>query len=311
MKKSYCLLVVLLCNTLPLLAQQDPKPKPKGNVGTPEDVVVMDDQIIQGSACVGFDCVNNESFGFSTIKLKENNLRLTFEDTSVGDFPSNDWDLTANGTNSGGQSYFEITDITNGTSPFRVRAQAPSFSLYISPTGNVGIGTDDPQTKMHVNGDLTVGNVVSPSDRRLKTDIQPLGQATALIAQLAPKTYRYRSEEMPNMGLPTGPQFGLIAQDVEKVLPALVNTYAQTSDGASEPYKGLNYVGLIPVLVRTAQEQQETIVQQQAAIAQLQRTLADLQAQVNALATTVQGSKPAPNGQVSTAQPLTTSTTQK
>lgn len=308
MKKISYLFAFLLCAALPLYAQQDPKTK--GNGPTPEDVVIADDQIIQGSACVGFDCVNNESFGFSTIKLKENNLRITFDDTSVGAFPTNDWELSVNDSQSGGQSYFEIKDLTNVTSPFRVQAQAPSFSLYVSPTGNVGIGTNDPQTKMHVNGDLTVGNVVSPSDRRLKTDIQPLEGASALIAQLAPKTYRYRNAEMPDMGLPKGPQYGLVAQDVEKILPALVNTFAQAPDGASDPYKGLNYVGLIPILVRTAQEQQATIAGQQATIAQLQRSLADLQAQVNALAAG-QLPKPSPNAQTGAAESSTTTNTQK
>ena len=48
------------------------------------------DLIVQGSACVGFDCVNNESFGFDTIRLKENNTRLTFFDTSsLSGFPAN------------------------------------------------------------------------------------------------------------------------------------------------------------------------------------------------------------------------------
>lgn len=308
MKSIFYSLAIFLSGALPLYAQQDPKIK--GNGQTPEDVVVADDQIIQGSACVGFDCVNNEIFGFSTMKLKENNLRITFDDTSTGSFPSNDWELATNDSNSGGASYFEVRDVTNSTAPFRVQAQAPSFSLYVSPTGNVGVGTNNPQTKMQVNGDLTVGNVVNPSDRRLKTDIQPLEQATALIAQLAPKTYQYRTAEMPNMGLPTGTQYGLIAQDVEKVLPALVNTFAQTQDGGSEPYKGLNYVGLIPILVRTAQEQQETIVGQQAVIAQLQRSLADLQAQVNALAAG-QTIKPATNTQAGSAESSTTSNTQK
>ena len=308
MKRFFYLLVFLQCGALPLYAQQDPKTK--GNGPTPEDVVVADDQIIQGSACVGFDCVNNESFGFSTVKLKENNLRITFDDTSVAPFPTNDWELATNDSNSGGASYFEVRDVTNNTSPFRVQAQAPNFSLYVSPTGNVGVGTNNPQTKMQVNGDLTVGNVVNPSDRRLKTDIQPLEQATALIAQLAPKTYHYRTAEMPNMGLPAGTQYGLIAQDVEKVLPALVNTFAQTPDGGSEPYKGLNYAGLIPILVRTAQEQQETIVGQQAVIAQLQRSLADLQAQVNALAAG-QTLKPTTNTQTGSAESSTTSNTQK
>src|ERR1041384_1801558 len=44
------------------------------------DVVTADDEIIQGSLCVGLDCVNNESFGFDTIRLKENNTRIRSEE---------------------------------------------------------------------------------------------------------------------------------------------------------------------------------------------------------------------------------------
>ena len=40
------------------------------------DVVVPDDQIVQGSVCAGPDCVNNESFGFDTVRLKGPALRL-------------------------------------------------------------------------------------------------------------------------------------------------------------------------------------------------------------------------------------------
>ena len=59
------------------------------------DQVIPDDLIVQGSACIGLDCVNNESFGFDTIRLKENNLRIKFDDTStLPGFPSNDWQLT-------------------------------------------------------------------------------------------------------------------------------------------------------------------------------------------------------------------------
>ncbi len=39
------------------------------------DQVILDDLIVDGSACIGFDCVNGESFGFDTLRLKENNLR--------------------------------------------------------------------------------------------------------------------------------------------------------------------------------------------------------------------------------------------
>src|SRR5690348_1256589 len=69
--------------------------RPSGPI-TVNDQVIPDDLIVQGSGCFGFDCVNNESFGFDTIRLKENNLRIKAEDTSVGAFPTNDWQLTFN-----------------------------------------------------------------------------------------------------------------------------------------------------------------------------------------------------------------------
>ncbi|NOT57981.1 MAG: hypothetical protein HOP18_25535, partial [Deltaproteobacteria bacterium] len=85
------------------------------------DEVIPDDLIVQGSTCTGFDCVNGESFGFDTIRLKENNLRIKFEDTSTGaGFPTNDWQLTANDSASGGASKFSIEDITGAKVPFTI-----------------------------------------------------------------------------------------------------------------------------------------------------------------------------------------------
>ncbi|MBB6183649.1 YadA-like family protein [Oleiagrimonas soli] len=75
------------------------------------DDVVPDDQIVQGSQCVGVDCVNNENFGFDTLRLKENNLRIDFNDTSsTGSFPTNDWGIVVNDSNNGGANYFMIQD---------------------------------------------------------------------------------------------------------------------------------------------------------------------------------------------------------
>ena len=48
-----------------------------------EDILHYDDVIVDGSLCVGFDCVNGESFGFDTIRVKENNTRIRFYDTST------------------------------------------------------------------------------------------------------------------------------------------------------------------------------------------------------------------------------------
>ncbi len=119
------------------------------------DVVHADDTIIQGSVCTGFDCINNENFGADTIRLKENNLRIHFDDTSsTGSFPSNDWRLVANDQASGGANYFAIEDSTAGGVPFKVTAGAPSNSLFISSSGNLGLGTSTPVLDAHiVNGD--------------------------------------------------------------------------------------------------------------------------------------------------------------
>ncbi len=121
----------------------------------PNDVVNADDFIVQGSLCAGFDCINNEVFGFDTIRLKENNTRLSFDDTSVGvGFPANDWTIVANDSASGGANYLAFQDVTGAKFPFMVTAGAPTNSLFVSSTGNLGIGTGAPILDIHtVTGD--------------------------------------------------------------------------------------------------------------------------------------------------------------
>lgn len=115
------------------------------------DQVIADDLIVQGSACVGLDCVNNESFGFDTIRLKENNLRIKFDDTSAGTFPSTDWQLTANDSAEGGANKFSIEDITGAKVPFTVTGGATTNSIFVDSTGRVGFRTATPVLDLHVN----------------------------------------------------------------------------------------------------------------------------------------------------------------
>jgi hypothetical protein len=117
----------------------------------PMDQVIPDDLIVQASACVGFDCVNNESFGFDTVRLKENNLQIKFEDTSVGTFPSNDWLLRTNDDASGGPNRFSIEDATGGRTPFIVTAGAPTNSIFVGSTGRLGLRSSTPVLDLHIN----------------------------------------------------------------------------------------------------------------------------------------------------------------
>ena len=127
-------------------------PSTPGALSPMASQVYNDDLIVQGSECVGIDCVTDENFGFSTIKLKENNTRLTFTDTSteIG-MPYHDWQLTANDSASGGLNRFYIENLTTGRTPFSVHADAPTNTLYLAGNGRVGIGTATPGYPLEIS----------------------------------------------------------------------------------------------------------------------------------------------------------------
>lgn len=115
------------------------------------DTVIPDDLIVQGSACIGLDCVNNESFGFDTIRLKENNTRIHFMDTSTSPgFPNHNWQLTANDSASGGLNKFSIEDLTAATVPFTILGSAPTNSIFVAASGKVGLRTSTPVLDLQI-----------------------------------------------------------------------------------------------------------------------------------------------------------------
>lgn len=131
---------------------------------------------------------------------------------------------------------------------------------------------------VHYTGRLTAG-----SDAKLKANIQPLktDSALALLAKLQPKTYTYNSSAVQNLGMPTGKQYGLIAQEVQQVLPELVSHITQPETRnlkgqiihQQEHYLGLNYHGIIPVLIGAVKEHQQEIKTQQSAIDSLKNVI--------------------------------------
>lgn len=114
----------------------------------------------------------------------------------------------------------------------------------------------------------TTGNYQT-SDKKLKENIKDISNSTALllINNLMPKTYNYNTGNYPSMNLSQSNQYGLIAQDVETVLPELVKDviHPATKDKRGNiihqevSYKALNYTGLIPIIIGAVKEQQHTI----------------------------------------------------
>ena len=108
--------------------------------------------------------------------------------------------------------------------------------------------------QLKVFGDaLASGGMWINSDKRLKEMIQTIPSTLKGLRKLKPSTYYYKST---SGYLPKEKQFGLIAQDLQKVYPHLVRESVRKNDevGKSEKVLSVNYNGLIPVLISSVQE---------------------------------------------------------
>lgn len=147
-----------------------------------------------------------------------------------------------------------------------------------------------------INGSLT-----TVSDDNLKTNLAPIENALVIIDKLNPKTFDFRTD-INGMTFPEGRQLGVMASEVQNVLPELVrkvttplnlNPNGLRTEGVNRPgspespdappeslfsFQTVNYVGLIPVLVQAVKDQQrmigtlrQQVEAQQAVIDRLQR----------------------------------------
>jgi uncharacterized coiled-coil protein SlyX len=119
------------------------------------------------------------------------------------------------------------------------------------------------------------------SSARFKEAIKPMDKASESILALQPVTFRYKQEIDPD----SIPQFGLVAEQVEKVNPDLV---VRDEDGKvnSVRYEAVNAMLLNEFLKehRNVAEQQTKVAEQESTIAELKTTVAQQQAQIEALA---------------------------
>jgi hypothetical protein len=96
------------------------------------------------------------------------------------------------------------------------------------------------------------GAIFYPSDARYKTNITTLPNALDIILGLRGVTFDWRQNEFPQRHFASGRQIGLIAQEVEKVLPEAVSKDKQG-------YRSVDYIKVVPVLVGAIQAQQQEI----------------------------------------------------
>lgn len=152
----------------------------------------------------------------------------------------------------------------------------------VTESGNVGIGTDAPSEKLEVCGSIkasqsiTANETCSSSDKRFKTNIETIPDALNKIDSLRGVTYDWNRKDFPERNFSEGKQIGLIAQEVEKVLPELVHT---DSDG----YKSLSYDKITAVLVEAVKDQKKTIDEQKSLIQEQNDRINSQQQQLESL----------------------------
>ncbi len=93
---------------------------------------------------------------------------------------------------------------------------------------------------------IQVANVYNYSDARAKTNVKPLQNGLGTVNKLRPVSYNFINDNKHS------PELGLIAQEVEKIMPEVVLT-------DSEGKKLINYIGLIPVLIKAVQDLQAEV----------------------------------------------------
>jgi hypothetical protein len=161
-----------------------------------------------------------------------------------------------------------------------------SNSCYI---GNIFGKTSSGGTAVFINSAGKLGTTTS--SRRFKDEIKPMDKASEAILALKPVTFRYKQDVDPARS----PQFGLVAEDVEKVNPDLV---VRDAEGKVNTVR---YEAVNAMLLNEFLKEHHTVQELKSAAAKQEATIAKQQKQIDALTTGLQKvsdqlelSKPAP-----------------
>lgn len=149
--------------------------------------------------------------------------------------------------------------------------------MVILDNGDIGIGTSTPDYKLEVNGTIKATEIQETSDLRLKRDVTTLDNSLQKVLKLRGVNFYWKSEEEIKTVLgthekcqyPETKQIGVIAQEVEEVVPEVVATDAKG-------FKSVDYSKITPVLIEAIKEQQAVIDEQNKKIEALEAQMREI-----------------------------------
>jgi hypothetical protein len=154
------------------------------------DVVVPDDQILNGKQCIGVLCTNGESFTNLGLKLKSADTPgVSLVQTGDSGFTAQTWDVAGNEAN------FFIRDLTGGSRlPLRIRPGAPTGAIDLQASGAVDTAGIVQQnlSGITVTGDAD-GAAILTALRTLPIKRYTISADSGAAAHLAPAAPAFRS----------------------------------------------------------------------------------------------------------------------
>lgn len=166
-----------------------------------------------------------------------------------------------------GETVVGINNDTSGGSFHSTSSRVLTDPLFVVGNGsNNNSGRSNAFTISKDGNAILAGNLTQLSDKRLKTNINLLSGALTKILQL--NAYTYNWKKAPNRSKDL--QIGVLAQEVQAIFPELTTT---KENGVI----GVNYIGLVPVLIEATKEQQSIIESQKKELEETQQRLEQLE----------------------------------
>jgi hypothetical protein len=138
--------------------------------------------------------------------------------------------------------------------------------LVIKENGFIGMGNSAPTVRLQVTGDIIANSIAGSSDARFKTNITPIANPLQKVLALRGVHFNWNTAAFPQRMFSDQRTLGFIAQEVEKVLPEIVQT-----ENTPEGYKSVQYDKVVALLVEAMKEQQKQIKQLQKQVKKLRQ----------------------------------------